>query len=303
MAFIEMIDITKEYKMKCRSEGRFHVLRDFFSPQYTSKRAVDGISLSIEKGELVGYIGPNGAGKSTTLKMLTGILVPTSGTIRIDGYEPYRNRKANALRMGAVFGQRSQLLWDLPVKDTLELHQKMYKIDSSTYTRNKAMYIDLLDMGGFLHQPARQLSLGQKMRANLALALLHDPDILYLDEPTIGLDVIAKDQIRKFIRQINAEKNVTVMLTTHDMSDIEQICERLVLIDQGKNCLTERCKALSACIRAVMFCERCLSAQTLWYVMTGLLKSLEMVPRCASESTRMCSDRAKRCVCWPKNIR
>lgn len=234
MAFIELQDVTKEFKIKRRETGRFAGLREFFAPKYTSKIAVDGISLSVDRGELVGYIGPNGAGKSTTLKMLTGILVPTSGRAVVDGKEPYKNRWQNALHMGAVFGQRSQLLWDLPVLDALELNQKMYRIDPKRYRENRDFFTELLGMESFLKQPARQLSLGQKMRANLALALLHDPEVLYLDEPTIGLDVLAKDSIRKFIKEINRAKKTTVILTTHDMNDIETVCDRLVLIDSGK---------------------------------------------------------------------
>ncbi len=234
MPLIQVEDAVKEFRIKKRGTQRFHTLREFFRPEYEIKRAVDGMSFEIERGELVGYIGPNGAGKSTTLKMLTGILVPTRGKVLVEGYEPCKNRRKNALRMGAVFGQRSQLLWDLPVSDTLELYQKMYRIDEERYRRNASRYIEMLEIGGFIKQPARQLSLGQKMRANLALALLHDPDILYLDEPTIGLDVVAKDQVRKFIREVNRERQTTVILTTHDMMDIEQICDRLILIDGGK---------------------------------------------------------------------
>ena len=234
MALIEMQDVVKAFRIKQRQSGPLRGLREFFRPLYRTKRAVDGISLAVERGELVGYIGPNGAGKSTTLKMLTGILVPTEGQVTVDGRNPHRNRKANALHMGAVFGQRSQLLWDLPVNDTLELYQRMYRIEPERYRRNRERFTELLDMGDFLDQPARQLSLGQKMRANLALALLHDPEIVYLDEPTIGLDVLAKDRIRGFIRQINRERSTTVMLTTHDMTDIESLCDRLVLIDGGK---------------------------------------------------------------------
>ncbi len=234
MALIELQDVVREFRIKQRQKGALRGLKEFLHPVYDTKRAVDGISLSVERGELVGYIGPNGAGKSTTLKMLTGILVPTAGQVVVDGHNPHRNRRANALRMGAVFGQRSQLLWDLPVSDTLELYQRMYRIEPERYRLNRNRFTELLDMGGFLEQPARQLSLGQKMRANLALALLHDPDIVYLDEPTIGLDVLAKDRIRGFIRQINAERRTTVMLTTHDMTDIESLCSRLVLIDGGK---------------------------------------------------------------------
>ena len=233
MAYIELHDIVKDFKIKDRRSGTFRNVKDFFAPKYLTKRAVNHVSLEIDRGEMVGYIGPNGAGKSTTIKMLTGILLPTSGYVKVGDLEPYKNRKQNALHMGAVFGQRSQLLWDLPVQDALELFRGMYRIDEQTYKKNVEMFCDLLGLDQFLMQPARQLSLGQKMRANLALALLHDPDVVYLDEPTIGLDVLAKDNIRAFLREINKEKNTTVLLTTHDMTDIESVCERLVLINGG----------------------------------------------------------------------
>lgn len=234
MSFIELQDVSKDFRIKRRESGPLSGLKEFFHPQYDIKRAVDGVSLNVEQGEMVGYIGPNGAGKSTTLKMLTGILVPTSGRALVDGKEPYRNRRANALRMGAVFGQRSQLLWDLPVQDALELNQRMYQIERAQYEKNRDRFVEMLGMRDFLKQPARQLSLGQKMRANLALALLHDPKVLYLDEPTIGLDVLAKDSIRSFLAEINREQRTTVILTTHDMADIESVCQRLILIDGGK---------------------------------------------------------------------
>ncbi len=234
MAQISMVDVVKEFRIKQRSTGSLRGAKDFFHPQYTVKRAVDGVSLEVEQGEIVGYIGPNGAGKSTTLKMLTGILTPTSGRIEVSGAAPSQNRRKNALHMGAVFGHRSQLLWDLPVRDTFELHQQLYHIPQEVFERNRAFYIELLDMGGFTDQATRQLSLGQKMRANIALALLHDPDILYLDEPTIGLDVVAKNRIRQFILEVNKARRTTIMLTTHDMSDIESVCQRVVLIDSGK---------------------------------------------------------------------
>ncbi len=277
MALIEMCDVVKEYRIKQRCGA----VKDLLRPQYAVKRAVDGISLSVERGELVGYIGPNGAGKSTTLKMLTGILVPTRGEVRIDGQEPYKNRRKNAMKMGAVFGQRSQLLWDLPVEDTLELHKKMYRIPEEVYRRNREKYIELLDMGGFLQQAARQLSLGQKMRANLAIALLHDPDILYLDEHTIGLDVVAKDQIRRFVRQINEEKQVTVMLTTHDMADIEAICDRLVLIDKGKKLFDDTLAPLCTNTRAPMPSRYALTARAWWCRMRGSRRSTARTHRCS----------------------
>ncbi len=234
MALIEMKNVTKEFKTLKRQKGILNIIKSIISKEFEIKKAVDNISLSIDRGELVGYIGPNGAGKSTTVKMLSGILTPSAGKIFIDGMVPHENRKENAMKIGVVFGQRSQLYWDLPMEDTFQLYKKMYKVDDKTYRRNVDFYVELLEMQEFLHRPVRQLSLGQKMRGNLAIALLHDPNIVYLDEPTIGLDVVAKSNIRKFIREINKEKNTTVILTTHDMDDIEQICSRLVMIDQGR---------------------------------------------------------------------
>lgn len=231
MSFIQVDNLVKEFKINKSRKG---ILSNLFNHEYTVKRAVDDISFSIDQGELVGYIGSNGAGKSTTIKMLTGILTPTSGTVHVDGVVPYQNRKYNSMHMGVVFGQRSQLYWDLPMSDTFELYKKMYKIEESVYKRNVDFYMELLDMKEFFYRPIRLLSLGQKMRANIAIALLHNPNVLYLDEPTIGLDVLAKSKIRSFIREINKERNITVMLTTHDMRDIEQICSRIIMIDQGK---------------------------------------------------------------------
>lgn len=231
MSFIQVDNLVKEFKINNNQKG---IIKSLFNHEYTVKRAVDNISFSINQGELVGYIGSNGAGKSTTIKMLTGILTPTSGTISVDGVIPYQNRKYNSMHMGVVFGQRSQLYWDLPMSDTFELYHKMYKIKDSVYKSNVEFYVDLLDMKEFFHRPIRLLSLGQKMRANIAISLLHNPDVLYLDEPTIGLDVVAKSKIRSFIKEINKKRNLTVMLTTHDMRDIEQICDRIIMIDQGK---------------------------------------------------------------------
>ena len=234
MAYIEVDHISKEFKIVKREKGAMGAIKSMFHREYTIKKAVDDISFSVEQGELVGYIGPNGAGKSTTIKMLSGILTPTSGKITVGGIVPYENRKENNLRMGVVFGQRSQLYWDLPMGETFELYQKMYRINDATFQKNVKFYVELLDMEPFLNTPVRQLSLGQKMRGNIATALLHDPPIVYLDEPTIGLDVLAKSRIRTFIKEVNREKNTTVILTTHDMDDIEQICNRLIMIDQGK---------------------------------------------------------------------
>jgi ABC-2 type transport system ATP-binding protein len=197
-------------------------------------RAVDDISFTIGRGEMVGYIGPNGAGKSTTIKMLTGILVPSSGRISVLGLEPTRQRVELARRIGVVFGQRTQLWWDLPLADSFELLRHIYRIDEPRYRRNLAMFSEVLDLASFFRTPVRQLSLGQRMRGDLAAALLHDPEILFLDEPTIGLDVIAKARIREFLADVNRERGTTLLLTTHDMDDIEQLCRRMMIIDHGR---------------------------------------------------------------------
>jgi ABC-2 type transport system ATP-binding protein len=197
-------------------------------------RAVDEISFTIEPGEMVGYIGPNGAGKSTTIKMLTGILVPSSGRVSVLGLEPTRQRVDLARRIGVVFGQRTQLWWDLPLADSFELLRHIYRIDEGRYRDNLATFSEVLDLGPFVQTPVRQLSLGQRMRGDLAAALLHDPEILFLDEPTIGLDVVAKARIREFLADVNRERGTTLLLTTHDMDDIEQLCRRMMIIDHGR---------------------------------------------------------------------
>lgn len=234
MSIIEVNEISKEFKVFKRPKGAVNVVRSLFSRKYEIKEAVKSISFSIEEGEMVGYIGANGAGKSTTIKMLSGILVPTSGSVLVDGIVPYENRKANAMNIGVVFGQRSQLNWDLPMEDTFYLYKKMYHIDDAAFKRNVDMFTELLALESFIRKPVRQLSLGQKMRAELAIAMLHDPKILYLDEPTIGLDVLVKDHIRTFIRELKKEKKTTVILTTHDMKDIDSICDRVIFIDKGE---------------------------------------------------------------------
>ncbi|HBN85911.1 MAG TPA: sugar ABC transporter ATP-binding protein [Clostridiales bacterium] len=234
MSYISVENISKEFKIYHREKGFANIVKSMFARKYSIKKAVENINFSIDKGELVGYVGPNGAGKSTTIKMLSGILIPTSGKITVDGRIPYENRQENAMHIGVVFGQRSQLFWDLPVEDTFDLYRKMYLVDKTKFKRNLEFYTDLLEMKDFIKMPVRQLSLGQKMRANIAIALLHDPEIVYLDEPTIGLDVLAKENIRKFIQEVNKEKKTTVILTTHDMDDIEQICNRLIMIDKGQ---------------------------------------------------------------------
>ncbi len=195
--------------------------------------AVAGIDLCIERGAMVGYIGPNGAGKSTTIKMLTGILVPSSGHVRVDGLEPSRARTELAKRIGVVFGQRSQLWWDLPLRDSFELLRHVYRVPADRHASNLARYAEILDLGPLLDVPVRQLSLGQRMRGELTAALLHDPSILLLDEPTIGLDVVSKEAVREFLVVLNREEGTTVLLTTHDLTDVERLCERLLIIDHG----------------------------------------------------------------------
>ncbi|TDD14677.1 ABC transporter ATP-binding protein [Nonomuraea diastatica] len=196
--------------------------------------AVRDLSFAVSPGEFVGYLGPNGAGKSTTIKMLCGILTPTSGTVRVAGLDPSRKRTTLARRIGVVFGQRTTLWWDLPLADSFELIRHLYKVDRAAFRSRLAELADTLDLGAFIRTPVRQLSLGQRMRGDLAAALLHAPDVLVLDEPTIGLDVVSKAGIRDFLRRLNAERGTTVLLTTHDLGDIERLCRRVMLIDHGR---------------------------------------------------------------------
>lgn len=234
MSQIEFENVTKKFKIANIEKGALGTIKSLFYREYIEKKAVDDISFHIEKGEIVGYIGANGAGKSTTIKLLCGILHPTSGNIRIKGISPYEKRKQNAFNIGVVFGQRSQLFWDLPFEDTLNLYKKMYHIPKDIFEKNFHYFVDLLDMKEFMKQPVRQLSLGQKMKANIMVSMLHNPSILYLDEPTIGLDVVTKRNLRECIKQINKERKTTILLTTHDMNDIEAVCNRIILIDKGK---------------------------------------------------------------------
>jgi ABC-2 type transport system ATP-binding protein len=227
-------NLTKEFRTPKRQPGMLGGLRTLFTRQSTVKRAVDGVSFSVDEGELIGYIGANGAGKSTTIKMLTGILVPTSGEIEVAGLTPWRQRARNALNIGVVFGQRSQLWWDLPLIESFKLIAKMYHMERPRYEANLAHFRELLELDEFINTPVRQLSLGQRMRGDLAAALLYDPRIVYLDEPTVGLDVLAKERIRGFIETMNRERHTTVLLTTHDLGDVERLCRRIILIDRGK---------------------------------------------------------------------
>jgi ABC-2 type transport system ATP-binding protein len=232
---ISVVNLHKEFRVFRHHRGALGALRNLITREYRVVKAVDGVTFAIERGELVGYLGPNGAGKSTTLKILTGILVPTSGEVRVDGRVPWRERKAHVARIGAVFGQRNILWWDLPVIESLDLLREIYKVPAGTYRRNLDHFREVLALDDFLHTPVRSLSLGQSMRARagVAGALLHDPDLVFLDEPTIGLDVVAKERIRQFIRHINRERGATVILTTHDLSDVEKLCERVMMIDHG----------------------------------------------------------------------
>jgi ABC-2 type transport system ATP-binding protein len=231
---IQVEGLTKEFRTLRREEGLWGGISALFRPRYQTVRAVDGVSFEIQAGELVGYLGPNGAGKSTTIKMMTGILVPSGGRLSVDGLEPWRERERNALQIGAMFGQRTQLWWDLPLLESFRLLGRLYRLPDALYRRNLNRLVDVLDMAGFLHQPVRQLSLGQRIRGDLAAAMLHQPRILYLDEPTIGLDVVAKQRVRAFIEEMNREEGTTAILTTHDLADVERLCDRILLIDHGK---------------------------------------------------------------------
>ncbi|MFJ1705696.1 ATP-binding cassette domain-containing protein [Kitasatospora sp. NPDC088346] len=226
MALIELEDVRRTFTVRTRA-GRLR-------REKREVRAVDGLSFTVGAGECVGYIGPNGAGKSTTIKMLTGILVPSSGRLTVAGVDPARERTRLARRIGVVFGQRTTLWWDLPLRDSYELARRIYRIPDGRYRANLARCVELLDLGDLLDIPVRQLSLGQRMRGDLAAALLHDPQVLYLDEPTIGLDVVSKAKVREFLREVNTEQGTTVLLTTHDLTDIEQLCGRVMVIDHGR---------------------------------------------------------------------
>jgi ABC-2 type transport system ATP-binding protein len=217
-----------------RRPGVMGAVKNLFAPEHKLIRAVDGISFRMDQGEMVGYLGPNGAGKSTTIKMLTGLLVPTSGVVEVNGFIPWRERTRYVSQIGAVFGQRTTLWWDLPVIDSFELIQPMYRVPKERFRRSLDEFIRVLEMEPFLDTPVRALSLGQRMRADLCAALLHEPRLVFLDEPTIGLDVVAKERIREFIQHVHHERGVTVLLTTHDISDVERLCERVMIIDRGR---------------------------------------------------------------------
>ena len=214
---IEVNNLTKIYKMK----------------RHQKKVAVDDISFKIPDGEIVGFIGPNGAGKSTTIKMMTGILIPDGGSVSINGMNFKKNRKEIMLKTGVVFGQKSVLCWDIPIIDSLKLFKDMYRVSNEVFKENMEAFSDILGLDEFIGQPPRLLSLGQRMKADLAASLIYNPDVLFLDEPTIGIDVLSKERIRQFIKKINEERHTTIILTTHDVSDLESLCEKMIIIDKG----------------------------------------------------------------------
>jgi ABC-2 type transport system ATP-binding protein len=231
---IEITSVQKVYRIYKKKNGLKNVFKNIVHPDYKDFVAVDDMSFNIHKGDIVGYIGPNGAGKSTTIKMLTGILMPNSGTIKVFGKDPLKYRKENSKQIGVVFGQKSQLWWDIPAIESLELLKEIYKVSDSAFRERVEKYADMLQVKEFLNLPVRQMSLGQRMKCDLIAALIHDPSILFLDEPTIGLDVATKDRLREFILELNKTKKVTVFLTTHDMQDVETLCNRVILINHGR---------------------------------------------------------------------
>ncbi|MCM0618943.1 ABC transporter ATP-binding protein [Nocardioides bruguierae] len=238
MPLIEARDLRRDFVVH-RRRGRLRRERDVVT-------AVSDVSFTVEPGEMVGYIGPNGAGKSTTIKMLTGILVPTSGHLRVAGVDPSRRRTDLARRMGVVFGQRTGLWWDLPLRDSFDLLARINDLPAARYAENLERFTSLLDLTALLDTPVRQLSLGQRMRGDITAALLHDPDVLYLDEPTIGLDVVSKARLRSFLRELNRERGTTLVLTTHDLGDIEALCDRVMVVDHGSLAFDGRLNDLRA---------------------------------------------------------
>lgn len=233
MSFIYVNNISKQFKVAQRPSGLKNAIRSFFKRDYKVIDAIKNVSFKINKGEIVGYIGPNGAGKSTTIKILSGILVPDSGICKVKGFVPYNQRDKYVKHIGVVFGQRSQLWWDIPAEDTFDLLKDVYDIPNDKFNKTKQELIEKLNLKDFINVPVRQLSLGQRMRLEIAASLLHSPEILFLDEPTIGLDAVSKTIVRDFIKKLNKEKKITVILTTHDMSDIEALAKRIILIGKG----------------------------------------------------------------------
>lgn len=231
---VQVNNLRKEFKAYASRAGLIGAFRDLFTRNYTVISAVDDITFRVKKGEMVGYIGENGAGKSTTIKMLTGILTPTAGIVRVNGMNPHKERERFVRTIGVVFGQRSQLWWDIAVQESFRLLKKIYKVPDEAYRRHMKHVIEALDIAPLLDQAVRKLSLGQRMRCELAAALIHNPPLLFLDEPTIGLDVLVKVKIRNFLKEMNRTYGTTVILTTHDLSDIEALCERVIMLDEGK---------------------------------------------------------------------
>ena len=234
MSVIEVDGLRKDYRIVKKDEGVMGSLKSLIRPRYETREAVRGLSFSIREGESVAFLGANGAGKSTTIKMLTGIMRPGAGSVRILGEDPFQKRMENAKRIGVVFGQKTQLWWDIPVVETFRLLRSIYEIPEETYERNMKEFGEILGLTDFLSQPARKLSLGERVRADLAAALLHEPPILFLDEPTIGLDVAVKQRIYTFLKKINRERKTTILLTSHDLNDLESLCRRLIILERGE---------------------------------------------------------------------
>ena len=237
-------ELKKEFKKAVKEPGLKGSVKALFSPKYEIVKAVDDITFHVPKGEILGFIGPNGAGKSTVIKMLTGILTPTSGTCEINGFIPQKNRQKYVKEIGVVFGQRTQLWWDLALRETYSVLKEIYEVPDKEFRSRMAFLNEVLELDDFIGSPVRTLSLGQRMRADIAASLLHNPKVLFLDEPTIGLDVVVKDNIRNAIQKINAEEGTTVILTTHDLADIELLCNRIVMIDKGKKVFDGQISAL-----------------------------------------------------------
>lgn len=235
MSFLIRVEnLSKDFKINKKYAGFKGAIKSFFTSEYTVKKAVDNISFEINDGEIVGYIGANGAGKSTTIKMMTGILKPTNGIVSVNGLLPYEDREKNAKNIGVVFGQKTQLWWDLPISETFSLLKDIYDVSDEDFNERMSFLKEVLELDEFFLSPVRTLSLGQRMRADLAAALIHNPKVIYLDEPTIGLDVVVKERVRKAIKEINEKYNTTIILTTHDLNDIEELCSRIIIIDKGK---------------------------------------------------------------------
>ena len=234
MSMIKVENLKKEFQKTIKDPGLKGSVKSLFHKKTEIVKAVDGITFDVDEGEILGFIGPNGAGKSTAIKMLTGILTPTSGTLEINGQIPYKNRKNYVKEIGVVFGQRTQLWWDLPLVESFSVLKEIYKIEPNKFKDRMEFLNNVLELEPFIKSPVRTLSLGQRMRADIAASMLHSPKVLFLDEPTIGLDVVVKDNIRNAIKEINENDKTTIILTTHDLSDIELLCKRIVMIDKGK---------------------------------------------------------------------